>query len=104
MKNAVFCDMASYGFIVNRRLTLFLARVISSTLEMEATRSSETSVHKPTRRQSQKAAFFTINLPIKQKDKKQRGRKENFISKIFKIVDLMQNKRLYQSEKTVSLV
>jgi hypothetical protein len=36
---------------VNNRLTLFLVRVISSTLKMEATLSSETSVYnKPTRR------------------------------------------------------
>jgi hypothetical protein len=35
---------------VNNSLTLFLAFVISCTLKMEATRSSETSVHiKPTR-------------------------------------------------------
>jgi hypothetical protein len=44
MKNAVFWDVSSL-------LTTFLARVISSTLKMEVTRSSETSVYnKPTRR------------------------------------------------------
>jgi hypothetical protein len=54
-RNAVFWDFAPCEFIVNRRfegtfglqslscrLTLFLARVISTTLKMEATRSSET--------------------------------------------------------------
>jgi hypothetical protein len=77
MKNAVFSEVAPGGFMINRRfrgmcrlhlqgrrkkrewgkvlhgnyyhLTLFLARVISSTLKMEATCSSETSVYnKPT--------------------------------------------------------
>jgi hypothetical protein len=54
-RNAVFWDLAPCGFIINRcfegtfrlqsvsyRLTIFLARVISSTLKMEAKRSSET--------------------------------------------------------------
>jgi hypothetical protein len=74
MKNAVFWDVAPYGFNINRRfggtcrlyfqgrrnntsqsvsnrLTLFLACVISSVLRMEATCSSETSVYnKPTGR------------------------------------------------------
>jgi hypothetical protein len=65
MKNAVFWDVAPFGFIRNRRfggschlrlqvrryLTLFLARVISSTLKTKAIRSSETSVYNiPTRR------------------------------------------------------
>jgi hypothetical protein len=57
VKNVVFWDMPPCGFIINRhlsvvnRLTLFLARVISSTLKMEAKRSSETLVHnKPTLR------------------------------------------------------
>jgi hypothetical protein len=37
--------------IVSSRLTLFLARVIYSTLKMEATHSTETTVYnKPTRR------------------------------------------------------
>jgi hypothetical protein len=64
-KNTVFWAVALCGFIINRRLggmchlhlqgsnhlTLSLARVISSILKMEATRSSETSVYtKPTRR------------------------------------------------------
>jgi hypothetical protein len=77
VKNAVFWDMEPCGLIINRFggtcrlhlqgrrnnareesvgrlitccLTLFLSRVISSTLKMEATRSSETSVYnKPTR-------------------------------------------------------
>jgi hypothetical protein len=76
-KNSVFWDVSPYGFIrndvseervgsifraelttlatksqlVSNRLTLFLVRVICSTLKMEATRSSETSVYnKPTRR------------------------------------------------------
>jgi hypothetical protein len=62
LKNAVFWDVAPYGFIINCRfegtcrlhlqgssLTVFLARVIFSTLKMEATRSSETLVYnKPT--------------------------------------------------------
>jgi hypothetical protein len=49
MKNAVIWDVAVCGFVTNR-LTLILARVISSTLKMEAARSSETSVYnKPTR-------------------------------------------------------
>jgi hypothetical protein len=38
--------------MIGYRLTLFLARVVSATLKMEATRSSETSVYnKLTRRQ-----------------------------------------------------
>jgi hypothetical protein len=64
MKNAVFWDVAPCGCIINRRfggtsppnspnfsqsvsnrLTRFLARVISSTLKMEATCSCETSVY-----------------------------------------------------------
>jgi hypothetical protein len=61
MKNSVLWDVAPCGFIINRRFggvfrlhlqgrTLFLARVISSTLNMEAARSSETSVYNtPTR-------------------------------------------------------
>jgi hypothetical protein len=63
MKNAFFWDVSPCGLIeiyvseervasiFSNRLTLFLACVISSTLEMEATRSSETSVYsKRTRR------------------------------------------------------
>jgi hypothetical protein len=78
MKNAVFRDVAPCGFIINRsfggmcrlhlqgrrnnaseekcytvtnRLTRFLARVIYTSLKMEATCSSETSVYnRPTRR------------------------------------------------------
>jgi hypothetical protein len=59
MKNAVFWDFSQCGFIINRRFgetfrlnlegrrnnakrTLFLARVISPALKMEAKRSSET--------------------------------------------------------------
>jgi hypothetical protein len=71
-KNSVSWDVAPCGFIINRRfggtcrlhiqdrrntasvsnrLTLFLSRVILSTLKMEATCSSETSVYnKPIRR------------------------------------------------------
>jgi hypothetical protein len=60
----VFVDLTPCGFIIKRRfggtcllhlqgskhLTLFLARVICSTLKMKATRSSETSDYdKPTR-------------------------------------------------------
>jgi hypothetical protein len=52
-KNAVFCDVTPCEFIINRRCggtcrlnlhLLFLSRVISFTLKMQATRSSETSV------------------------------------------------------------
>jgi hypothetical protein len=60
MKNAVFWDVAPCGFIINRRFggtfrlqhpSNILLRVIFSTLKMEATRSSETSVYiKPTQR------------------------------------------------------
>jgi hypothetical protein len=67
MKNGVFRDVVPCGFImtpspckvmiivysafksVSYRLILFLVRVISCTLKMETTRSSETSVYnKPT--------------------------------------------------------
>jgi hypothetical protein len=58
MNNNVFRDVAPCGFIINRRfggtrrlnvqssyrLTLFNSHFISSTLKMEKTRSSETSV------------------------------------------------------------
>jgi hypothetical protein len=70
MKNAFFWDVAPCGSCKNGRfgrtcrlylqrriiyrLTLFLARVYYSTLKMEATRSSETSVFtRPTRRHIQ---------------------------------------------------
>jgi hypothetical protein len=53
MKNVAIWDETSCGFIINRRfggtchyhLTIFLVRVISSTLKMEETISSETSVY-----------------------------------------------------------
>jgi hypothetical protein len=63
MMDAVKWDVAPSGFIINHcsgvpsdcnqslgnRLTVFLARVISSALKMEETRSSETPVYnKPT--------------------------------------------------------
>jgi hypothetical protein len=49
MKNAVFWDVAPRGFIINRRFgrtcpsDTFIRPRFSSTLKMEATRSSETS-------------------------------------------------------------
>jgi hypothetical protein len=86
MKNAVFWDEAPCGFIINRRFggtcrlhpqgrrnnvseeksfsncpTLVFALVISSTLKMEATHFSETSVIiSPQAATSQKTAFFTV--------------------------------------------
>jgi hypothetical protein len=54
MKNVVFWDVAPCGLLqtgVSSGLTFFLAHGISSTLKMEETCSSETSVYnKPTRR------------------------------------------------------
>jgi hypothetical protein len=48
---------------VSYRLTSFFARVISSTLKMEKTRSSETSVfNKPTRRQIREEGILKILL------------------------------------------
>jgi hypothetical protein len=67
VKHAVFWDVAPCGFITNQRfrgtcspcLTFFLDRVISSTLKMVATRSSETSVYnKPTWCHIPEDAFF----------------------------------------------
>jgi hypothetical protein len=86
MKNAAFWDVAPCGscenprfggtchlhlqggrtdcclLYVSSRLTLSLTRVISSTLKMEASLSSETSVYnKPTGATSAKMAFFIQN-------------------------------------------
>jgi hypothetical protein len=52
MKIALFWEVELLGFIISRRyhLTFLIAGVISSTLQMETTRPSETSVYiKPTR-------------------------------------------------------
>jgi hypothetical protein len=57
MKNAVLLYVVPFGFVINRRFggtchlnhqgkrRIFLARVISFALKMEATRTSEKSVH-----------------------------------------------------------
>jgi hypothetical protein len=56
-----------YGYGINGfRLTLFLARVISSTLKMEDTRSSETSVYnKHTRRHIPKDDILHIHIMVR---------------------------------------